>query len=94
MSTNPQGKVTEERTGSRSEPRRALGVTPGTGMKQEVESWAIKIGSGVQGGVKLRSLKQRQGCQVRACMAWWHGTEVVRGLKVCDCGRCKSQGLL
>lgn len=74
MSTNPQGKVTEERTGSRSEPRRALGVTPGTGMKQEVESWAIKIGSGVQGGVKLRSLKQRQGCQVRACMAWWHGT--------------------
>ena len=51
-------------------------------MKHEVENWAVKIGSGVQGGIMLRSLGRRQGCQdLVPPQGGWYGTEVVRGLK-------------
>lgn len=51
-------------------------------MKHEVENWAVKIGSGVQGGIMPRSLGRKQGCQdLVPSQGWWYGTEVVRGLK-------------
>lgn len=75
-------RLQTERKGSGSDPRGDLGVTPWTGMKHEVENWAVKIGSGVQGGIMPRSLGRRQGCQdLVPPRGWWYGTEVVRGLK-------------